>query len=647
MKKYFIYAASALALAGCSSDDFIGNSNGSEQGANDVAINFSGNAGKITRADRATGNTAAEKLGNKFYVLGTKGTLPTGNPTETIVFDNYQVNYKTNTAGTTDDNSSDWSYVGITPTGNKAGTSEITEQTIKYWDYSVPQYDFIAYSVGKNTLVVGEATASANNVKGTAIVTPKEANSYKSYTLTGATIEDLQECYFTDVTPVLKENYKKPVTLTFKNITARVRVAFYETIPGYSVKDLQFYISTDNTKKESKTNKKATLYTTGEDKIQSNGSITVTYPVVGSNNRVSQIDKAGYNKAFVSVTANTDDQKADLELGTINYNDKNYINTTAKEASMAGEAANSYYTPVLPANKGKALTLRMNYTLVSNDGSGEEIHVYGAKAVIPSAYTAWQPNYAYTYIFKISDNTNGSTSTSDTDPEGLFPITFDAVVAAIDNADFEQETITTIATPSVTSYAFDNYAHKVIKAYNVGEEYPAKTTTDIYFSVTDGSDVKTDLNDKGTLYTVNKKVTEAEVIDALQVPATTTDSKITGRNGVELTKVTTVKTDQTTIPTDDGKTITVPANSTAKVTATNVATTYAYVYLKATGSETTITTAVPGDDTTVATANEYYTDYECTNVVAEETTLATNTVYYKKYKNNNNVYGVKVVNTYE
>lgn len=657
MKKYFIYAASALALAGCSSDDFIGNSNGSEQGANDVAINFSGNAGKITRANKATGNAvAAEKLGNKFYVLGTKGTLPEGNPTEAIVFDNYQVNYKTNTAGTTDDNSSDWSYVGISPTGNHAGTTAITGQTIKYWDYSVPQYDFIAYSVGKNTLVVGDATASANNVKGTAIVTPKKTNSYQSYTLTGATIEDLQECYFTDVTPVPKENYKKPVTLTFKNITARVRVAFYETIPGYSVKDLQFYVSTDNENKKTKTNTKATLYTTSEDKIQSNGAITVTYPVVGLSNK----DKAGYNNAFVSVAANTEEQKADLELGTINYNENNYINKTAKEASMAGEAANSYYTPVLPADKGKALTLRMNYTLVSDDGSAEKIHVYGAKAVIPGAYTAWQPNYAYTYIFKISDNTNGSTSTSDTDPEGLFPITFDAVVAAIDNADFEQETITTIATPSVTSYAFDNSAHRVIKAYNVGEEYPAKTTTDIYFSVTDGSDAKTDLNTNGTLYTVNKKVSEAEVIDALQVPATTTDSKITGRNGVELTKVktvttdqatattdqTTVTTDQTTIPTDDGKTITVPANSTAKVRATNVATTYAYVYLKATGSNTTITTAVPGDSTTVAKANEYYTDYECANVVAEGTTLVTNTVYYKKYTNNNNVYGVKVVNTY-
>lgn len=124
---------------------------------------------------------------------------------------------------------------------------------------------------------------------------------------------------------------------------------------------------------------------------------------------------------------------------------------------MAGKKADSYYTAVLPiAAEGKPLTLRMNYTLVSDDGSKEEIKVYGAKAVIPASYTQWQPNFAYTYIFKISDNTNGATSTEDKTPEGLFPITFDAVVADVDNVDFNHESITTVSTPSVTSYAFDN-----------------------------------------------------------------------------------------------------------------------------------------------------------------------------------------------
>lgn len=50
MKKYLFIAASALALASCSSEYFVGTEGGNvETGAN-KAINFVGNAGKITRA---------------------------------------------------------------------------------------------------------------------------------------------------------------------------------------------------------------------------------------------------------------------------------------------------------------------------------------------------------------------------------------------------------------------------------------------------------------------------------------------------------------------------------------------------------------------------------------------------------------------
>lgn len=49
MKKYIFLAASALTLASCSSDDFLGENPGNVQNAT-TAINFSGDAGKITRA---------------------------------------------------------------------------------------------------------------------------------------------------------------------------------------------------------------------------------------------------------------------------------------------------------------------------------------------------------------------------------------------------------------------------------------------------------------------------------------------------------------------------------------------------------------------------------------------------------------------
>lgn len=671
MKKYLFIAASALALASCSSEDFVGTEGGNVDNGANKAINFAGETGKTTRAadGHKVGAAAADLLGGKFYVLGTKGELPTGSPTTTKVFDNYQVEWGANTAGTTSDNTNDWKYAGLDFVAlNKTTHKEGDKQTIKFWDYSVPQYDFIAYSVGKNDLVTKETDLAKDKVLGTTIVTPNVNNDnvYTSYTLKATTIDDLKECYYTDVTTVSKDKdgYKQPVKFTFKNLTAKVRIAFYETVPGYSVKDLQFY-SEDNTKRgDLNSANSATLYTTGTDKyIAKNGEIVITYPVVGSN--AQQTGTKGYNKAIVSVNSkNGTDTKTALVFGNVNYTTTGKLATSAKTASMAGEVGDQYYTAVLPtAGEGNPLTLRMNYTLVSDDGSNEEIKVYGAKAVIPASYTQWQPNFAYTYIFKISDNTNGATGTGDKDPEGLFPITFDAVVADIDNVDFNQETITTVSTPSVTTYAFDNKEKKVIQAYDNGKdnEYPAATTTDIYVSVTatkvsdDGTikvgDPMTNLNDKGKLYTIDTKhanATEAEVIDALQVQSSSTTTSITGRNGVELTQVgeNTVSYPET-IPSADNKTIDVTKNSVAKFSATATATTYAYVYKEKDGKEPTyITTAVVGDDKITAHKDEYYTDYDCTKVVTENTKLENGVIYYKKYTNNNNSYAVKVIKTF-
>ena len=660
MNKYFLLAASALALASCSSDDFLGENPGNGQNAANSVINFGGETGKTTRAGgTSVGATAADILGGKFYVLGTKGTLPNNSPTTSIVFDNYQVKWDKNTAGTTADNTNDWRYVGVDKTGLHAGTTAPTEQSIKYWDYSASQYDFIAYSVGNNELIT-TGNAVAGKILGTEIKTPKADNDL-SYTLTGKTINDLKECYYTDVTTVKNDgtntNYSKPVTFTFKNLTAKVRVAFYETIPGYTVSDIQFYENTTTDKGNLTNQDAAVLFTTGENNyLSTSGTIKVTYPKVGSDNA----SDAAYNKAFASVVKGADEETTTkLGLGKVNYNENNVLNTNAKDANMAGTASDNYFTSVLPA-EGHALTLRLNYTLTSTDGSGETIKVYGATAVVPASYTAWQPNYAYTYIFKISDNTNGTTSTT-TDKVGLFPITFDAVVADVDNVDFNHESITTVSTPSVTSYAFDNHDKKVILAHGAtGNEYPASANTDIYFSVYEDGKTKTDLKDKGKLYivtknnetatpTTNPTVTEAEVIDALQIRTSeNTATTITGRNGIILTPVET-KTDITTIPTDDGKTVDVVANTTAMFTASTTPTTYAYVYLNKDDVEssaiyTAVTFAV--GHAPVAKLNEYYEDPSGTTVVAAGTTLEANKTYYKKYINNNNVYGVKVVKTY-
>lgn len=691
MRKYFILASAALALASCSSDDFIGNTPGSEPNSSSSAIMFDGGMGKITRT--VNGGNAAKLLGNKFYVLGTKGTLPDGSPTNTKVFDNYQVVWSAGTAGTTDDNSNDWAYVGKEITEFNANYKKDADpkvlQTIKFWDYSADQYDFIAFAVGGNTIAKAEAnqqdeatggTTEATKIIATPIATPVKGTDdtspkYVSYSLTGTKIDDLKKCYYTDVTTVEKDNYGKPVQLTFKNMTAKIRVAFYETIPGYTVSDIKFYKEDPKTQQDGadtqqgQPTNKATLYLTGEDQLQTSGTLTVTYPIVGKTERDKTDNKSPfYNKALVSITAATGegvDKTQSIDLGSVNYptgdNVASVIATTAKEATMAGTEADSYYSPVLPVATAKPLTLRIDYKLTSTDGSNETINVKGAKAVIPASYTAWQPNYAYTYIFKISENTNGSTGTDkdNKDVEGLFPITFDAVVADVADAN-NHESITSVATPSITTYAWDTTNKKVVKAWGNGSEYLASTNTEIYVSVYDNGNVCKDLNEKGKLYTVTKNnakydASEAEIIDALQVQTSSTETTdldasttITGRNGITLTSATLTIANE--IPRENGQNIKIDTNnnnSVAKFTASEEAKTYAFVYKKQDGTTMTHYTAYIAKGTETAGENEYYEDPNGIKAITQGTTLTASTIYYVKYTNNNNVYGVKVIKTYK
>ncbi|MCQ2197978.1 MAG: hypothetical protein MJZ60_10710, partial [Bacteroidaceae bacterium] len=214
MKNYY-YLAAALAIASCSSDEFIGDSSLTNESG---MISFSQGVTKMTRATK-TGLEAANELNGQFTVMGTKGKYTTdtgGKPliAQGIVFDNYNVKFQAGTAGSTETNSANWEYVG--------GTSSAvtpTTQTIKYWDYSADHYDFIA--------------VSGASVKP---ITPKTA-TYSvggAYTFTGG-------AKIADMVTVKPEDYNKTVTFTFKNSGSQVSLGFYETIPGYSVKDIKFY----------------------------------------------------------------------------------------------------------------------------------------------------------------------------------------------------------------------------------------------------------------------------------------------------------------------------------------------------------------------------------------------------------------------
>ena len=288
------------------------------------------------------------------------------------------------------------------------------------------------------------------------------------------------------------------------------------------------------------------------------------------------------------------------------------------------------YSIVLPNEAGTVLTLKVDYTLESTDGSGETITVHGATALIPSQYTQWKSNYAYTYIFKISDNTNGKTDVTN-GPEGLYPITFDAVV--IDSQENTQETVTTVATPSITTYS-------VTSNVTTNNEY--KTSDVVYVTVTEDGTLL-DMTGNAVLYTVSKAgATEAEVLDALNTYVSNASDYV-GRNGITLSPVTDgVGLTETEIPLVDGNKITgLTEGTVGKLKAFASAGTYAFVYTK-TAASSPVSKYQEVTMTVGASVEGLYT-YDGSAYTAASGTAVADTKYYTKYIENNGVYGIKVI----
>ena len=575
MKKYIFLAASALALASCSSDDFLGDTPGSTPTSANSAIKFDGNAGKITRANK-TGKEAADLLDNNFVVVGFKNS---DQNTQTLVFDHYNVNYGDKTATSTASNTKGWEYVGqehnIKGLQDKLGST--TTQTIKYWDNSCPSYDFLAFSLGKGYKATGETTT-------TSYATPSSVNrqtlTTAAYTLKGDA-NTLGECYISDIKTVEKNTQTSPngysntaVEMSFRHATSKVRIALFENVPGYVINDVKFHDAAYTA---------GSAYTEGDytgklfGTFNNNGTLTVYFPTIGIANKGNN----DYNKAHISFNADTEANGTvnSKSFGNVNYGNEDenaitkgstYLSQSAAKPSYCGEANNQYYITVLPAeNKSKAATIRIDYTLTATDGSIETIKVKNATATIPAAYTAWKHGYAYTYIFKISQNTNGTTGTPGSDSEGLTAISFDAVV--LDDIETgKQETITNMSECSITTYGFMNN-----KVTTNNEEYPAEA--DIYATAyipehsctVEGENTKGEFRAPNNLYTVTiddkavQEINESSVLNAIEHGTKDANSDVwtvTDKNGKKLTvtKVT-IGTSVQKVPTEEGQELTINA----------------------------------------------------------------------------------------
>lgn len=485
MKKYIFLAASALTLASCTSDDFLGNTPGSTPTSANSAIKFDGNAGKISRATSNTASTPQGKLDYQFKIYGVKSGA---NNNYLKVFENYSIWY--NTTKTTS-NTNDWEYVagaGMITTGETANPTKITlndAQTIKYWDYASDNYHFVAGSPIENFDYELDQNGNIASAKIKGLGGHIEANS-------GTTATTFNPVYVAKPKVVAKTDYQKPVQFEFVRQQSMVRVGIYETIPGYKITDIKFYKQGEN----------------GLEKVDATNNIILTSTTpdyfVGGPDVTGTITYDWTTPGYTFDYTGTYTKDKNWYAGALTKGVEATTSTETTISKLYGsdgdmDVTNGYFI-VMPTlvKDPSAILIKCDYTLKSEDKSGETIKVTGATAAIPAAYSKWDINTRYTYLFKISENTNGTTGNpDDKDPAGLYPITFNAAVTEM--TDKTEGTTTTFTAPSITTYQKGSVEGNTIK-------YVADKNIDV-----------TVLNDKAEVQTLKTTEEAAEQVGHIAV----------------------------------------------------------------------------------------------------------------------------------
>lgn len=433
MKKSFFLAVAAVAMTACSNDVDLGMKDANKQTA-DNAIGFEVRNSNMSRAQNLQDT--------KHYNFGVFAYKQVDASNYQQIMDGYLVGYLGTNVGykqllkTTDDglkyddptgSQSKWAYEGLGTkqydhtantgdehyytTTNTEYMSNFEYQYLRYWDLSANHVNFFAY---------------APYVNGAKKVTYD--NSTHTMTFPMGSIKDgvddpsLFE-YMYASKQVATTDYKKAVSLSFKRMNAKVNIAFYEVIDGYTV-------TINNLKDGTYDFISAAPATEGSPNTYSNGLYKENGATIIFSGTNFETGDVTLNTAGAKVYGNTEYLKFALpqtpgEIAT---------NSTDALGSKKGTSYSTTTYYAIPKDNDCGLTFHVTFTLTSE--TGETIQVKDARVFVPKNYTDWKANNAYTYIFKITKNTSGTTVSDPVikpyDPtvpgNALFPIVFDNCV---------------------------------------------------------------------------------------------------------------------------------------------------------------------------------------------------------------------------
>ena len=386
------------------------------------------------------------------------------------------------------DGISSWFYEGLgnTPGYYKAsGGNSIqplqTSQALKYWDKSAAVHNFFAYApyyghqAGETNSVTLTENASYQNVltysQLSAFYTdPVEQIASANITFAGGypnpsynnEILNANEGLYA-AQSVAKAQYGQDVPLTFRHLNAKIKVAFYEQIPGYKVELLDLVPAAEAAAiagSGTLTNDKSLIPATGyegialspatkeqadskasEHEVVKTGTPlpsyytqakTIATDVHATETNDATITMGAGASEYACGNANLRFLKAASNTALLSYGGLPYTTISEMGGTGASVLSTTYYTlpnwdPTLNSGLGGYLTqnytadyttqhvaentgytLHVSYKLVPEDGSDPDI-VYDARVWVAPEYCHWQAGKQYTYVFKITQYTNGTT----------------------------------------------------------------------------------------------------------------------------------------------------------------------------------------------------------------------------------------------
>lgn len=456
MKKAIIFAAVAMTMVGCSSDELVNSSTEN----NEAPIAFSVEKKNITRG------TNLEDLGHYNFGVWAykyKSEAKTGD----LVMNHYLVGYSDGstkgydhngattwsdkTTAPTDhtDHLSPWFYEGLGKDeyktdnlkfyqkGQSAYMSTNEKQILRYWDLAYATTNFYAYAPYDADVTFDESTKTMTFGEKNTIRDGYDNPLNSAY---ASFDRSLSEYMYAGVQAT--NSAKEDVIVPFKHMGAQVNIRFYEDIPNYRVEIIDL---------EGDNGTLATGVTPGD----VTKGIQATPAVKGTGDSYTKGSYFTTNGATVTFDANaTPTYKYTTEGSTTTQDNLMFLvpTTNLDETTITGhklipevsttqtyaESPTVYYAVAQPKNSETGFTFHISYRIIAEDNN-EVITVHNATVYVPAkdgdeCIAAWQPNNKYTYTFKITKNSTGTTNpdtpinptnpTTDT-TKGLYPIVFD------------------------------------------------------------------------------------------------------------------------------------------------------------------------------------------------------------------------------